>query len=78
MKLSGTSDASGWRNFIIAMFALALAFGLAIYSGAAAQTGARWVAGITALSALALAGWVAVTLVAGAGAPNVDTLVDVS
>ena len=57
------SDPSGWRNFIIAMFALALAFGLAIYSGAAAQTGARWVAGLTALSALALAGWVAITIV---------------
>ncbi len=56
-------DASGWRNFIIAMFALALAFGLAIYSGAAAQTGARWVAGFTALAALALAGWVAITIV---------------
>ena len=58
-----TSDPAGWRNFIIAMFALALAFGLAIYSGAAAQTGARWVAGITALSALALAGWVGITIV---------------
>jgi uncharacterized protein (DUF58 family) len=57
------SDPSGWRNFIIAMLALAFAFGLAIYSGAAAQTGARWVAGITALSALALAGWVAITIV---------------
>lgn len=58
-----TSDAAGWRNFIVALFALAVAFGLAIYSGAAAQTGARWVAGITALSALALAGWVAITIV---------------
>jgi uncharacterized protein (DUF58 family) len=57
------SDAASWRNFIVAMFALALAFGLAIYSGAAAQTGARWVAGITAISALALAGWVAITIV---------------
>jgi hypothetical protein len=28
-------DAAGWRSFLIAMFALALAFGLAIYSGAA-------------------------------------------
>jgi uncharacterized protein (DUF58 family) len=56
-------DAAGWRSFLIAMFALALAFGLAIYSGAAAQTGARWVAGITALAALALAGWVAITIV---------------
>nr|HEV7953941.1 DUF58 domain-containing protein [Candidatus Acidoferrales bacterium] len=57
------SDAAGWRGFLVAMFALALAFGLAIYSGAAAQTGARWVAGVTALSALALAGWVAITIV---------------
>jgi uncharacterized protein (DUF58 family) len=62
-EVAEKSDAAGWRNFLIAMFALALAFGLAIYSGAAAQTGARWVAGITALSALALAGWVAVTIV---------------
>jgi uncharacterized protein (DUF58 family) len=60
---NSTSDASGWRNFLVAMFALALAFGLAIYSGAAAQTGARWVAGITAISALALAGWVGITIV---------------
>jgi uncharacterized protein (DUF58 family) len=58
-----TSDAASWRNFVVAMFALALAFGLAIYSGAAAQTGARWVAGISAVSALALAGWVAITIV---------------
>jgi uncharacterized protein (DUF58 family) len=56
-------DAGGWRNFLVAMFALALAFGLAIYSGAAAQTGARWTAAITALSALGLAGWVAITIV---------------
>ena len=56
-------DAAGWRNFLVAMFALALAFGLAIYSGAAAQTGARWTAAIAALSALGLAGWVAITIV---------------
>jgi uncharacterized protein (DUF58 family) len=56
-------DAAGWRNFLVAMFALALAFGLAIYSGAAAQTGARWTAAITALAALGLAGWVAITIV---------------
>ena len=41
-------DAAGWRNFLVAMFALAFAFGLAIYSGAAAQTGARWTAAIAA------------------------------
>lgn len=62
-EVAEKSDAAGWRSFLIAMFALALAFGLAIYSGAAAQTGARWVAGITALAALALAGWVAITIV---------------
>jgi uncharacterized protein (DUF58 family) len=56
-------DAAGWHNFLVAMFALALAFGLAIYSGAAAQTGARWTAAIAALSALALAAWVAITIV---------------
>jgi uncharacterized protein (DUF58 family) len=62
-EVADKADAAGWRSFLIAMFALALAFGLAIYSGAAAQTGARWVAGITALSALILAGWVAITIV---------------
>jgi uncharacterized protein (DUF58 family) len=56
-------DSSGWRNFLVAMFALALAFGLAIYSGAAAQTGARWTAAIAALSALGLAAWVAIAIV---------------
>ncbi len=53
----------GWRTFGIAMIALALAFGLAIYSGAAAQVGAVWAAGAAALAALGLAGWVAVTIV---------------
>jgi uncharacterized protein (DUF58 family) len=56
-------DVAGWRNFLVAMFALALAFGLAIYSGAAAQTGARWTAAIAALSALGLAAWVAIAIV---------------
>ncbi len=45
------------------MIALALAFGLAIYSGAAAQVGAVWAAGAAAIAALGLAGWVAVTIV---------------
>src|ERR1039458_9350323 len=44
-------DAAGWHNFLVAMFALALAFGLAIYSGAAAQTRSRWTAAIAAHSA---------------------------
>jgi uncharacterized protein (DUF58 family) len=45
------------------MVALAVAFGLAIYSGAAAQAGAVWAAGTAAIAALGLAGWVAVTIV---------------
>jgi len=56
-------DRPGWRSFGIAMFALALAFFLALYSGAAAQTGRLWLAACSALSALALAGWVGFTIV---------------
>jgi uncharacterized protein (DUF58 family) len=58
-----TEDRGGWRAFAIAMLALAGAFGLAIYSGAASQNGALKTAAVAALAALALAGWVAVTLV---------------
>ena len=56
-------DHPGWRNFLIAMAALALALLLALYSGAAAESGRVWLAGAAALGALALAGWVAVTIV---------------
>ncbi len=56
-------DRPGWRNFAIAMAALASALLLAIYSGAAAESGRIWLAGCTALSALGLAGWVAFTIV---------------
>lgn len=45
------------------MVALAVAFGLAIYSGAAAQVGAVWAAGAAAIASLGLAGWVAVAIV---------------
>ncbi len=45
------------------MVALAVAFALAIYSGAAAQVGALWAASAAALAALGLAGWVAITIV---------------
>jgi uncharacterized protein (DUF58 family) len=57
------AERSAWRNFAIAIAALAVALLLALYSGAAAQTGRRWLAGISALLALALAGWVAITIV---------------
>ncbi len=56
-------DRPGWRSFAIAMAALALALLLALYSGAAAETGRVRLAGAAALVALALAGWVAVTIV---------------
>ena len=56
-------DRPGWRSFAIAMVALAAALFLALYSGAAAEEGHLLVAGISALAALALAGWVALTIV---------------
>jgi uncharacterized protein (DUF58 family) len=56
-------DPAGWRSFGIAMLALAAALFLALYSGAAAEGGNLLVAGIAALAALALAGWVALTIV---------------
>jgi len=56
-------DRPGWRSFVIAMVALAVALLLALYSGAATETGNLWLAGSLALAALALAGWVALTIV---------------
>ena len=62
-RLRQTLDTPSWRSFGIAMGALAMALFLALYSGAAAEQGHLIVAGISALSALALAGWVALTVV---------------
>lgn len=56
-------DRPGWRSFAIAMFALGVALLLALYSGAATESGRLWLAGGSALAALALAGWVALTIV---------------
>src|SRR5437879_9455406 len=56
-------DQPGWRSFGIAMLALAVALLLALYSGVAAETGNLWLVGVPALAALALAGWVALTIV---------------
>jgi uncharacterized protein (DUF58 family) len=56
-------DQPGWRGFAIAMVALAAALFLALYSGAATEGGHLVLAGILALSALGLAGWVALTIV---------------
>lgn len=56
-------DRPGWRNFAVAMTALAGAMFLALYSGAAAQEGHMLLAGLSALAALGVAGWVALTIV---------------
>jgi uncharacterized protein (DUF58 family) len=62
-KLRQTLDRPSWRSFAIAMGALAAALFLALYSGAAAEEGHLFVAGLSALTALVLAGWVALTIV---------------
>jgi Protein of unknown function DUF58 len=62
-RLRKTLDQPSWRSFGIAMGALAAALFLALYSGAAAEEGHLLIAGMSALSALALAGWVALTVV---------------
>ncbi len=56
-------DKPGWRAFAVAMAALAMALGFALYSAAAAEHGWLWVATISAAGALLLSGWVAVTIV---------------
>ena len=62
-QLRQTLDRPSWRNFAIAMGALAAALFLALYSGAAAEEGHIFIAGVSALAALVLAGWVALTIV---------------
>ena len=62
-QLRKTLDTPSWRSFAIAMGALASALFLALYSGAAAEEGHLVIAGMSALFALALAGWVALTIV---------------
>ena len=62
-RLRETLDSPSWRSFGIAMGALAMALFLALYSGAAVEQGHLVIAGLSALSALALAGWVALTVV---------------
>ena len=57
------SDRPGVKAFLLSLFALGIALILALYSGAAAELGNVLLAAMSALGALALAGWVAVTLV---------------
>ena len=56
-------DRAGWRNFGIAMLALAVAFFFALLSAAASQQGRIWFAGATTLISLGIAAWVAVAIV---------------
>jgi len=62
-NLWAKADRPGVRAFFLSMAALAVALVLALYSGAAAELGRLRLASISALTALVVAGWVAVTLV---------------
>lgn len=62
-NLWAKADRPGVRAFFLSMAALAVALVLALYSGAAAELGRLRIASISALAALVVAGWVAVTLV---------------
>ncbi len=57
------SDRPAVRAFFLSMTALTAALLLALYSGAAAELGQLVIASTSALAALAIAGWVGVTLV---------------
>jgi uncharacterized protein (DUF58 family) len=62
-KANRNIDWAGWRAFAISVVALGAALLLALYSSVAAEDGRTWAAGFSALSALAVSGWVAFTVV---------------
>jgi uncharacterized protein (DUF58 family) len=62
-QMLAKADRPGVRAFFLSMAALSGALLLALYSSAAAELGQIVLASTTALAALAIAGWVAVTLV---------------
>jgi uncharacterized protein (DUF58 family) len=62
-QLWAKADRPSVRAFLLSMAALSAALLLALYSGAAAELGQVWLASTSALVALAVAGWVGVTLV---------------
>jgi hypothetical protein len=62
-QLWARADRPGVRAFFISIAALGIALMLALYSGAAAEVGHLGLSVAAALSALVVAGWVAVTLV---------------
>ena len=62
-NLWAKADRPGVRAFFLSISALTVALVLALYSGAAAELGRLRLASTSALAALLVAGWVAVTLV---------------
>jgi len=62
-QIRAKAEHPGVRAFFLSMAALSAALLLALYSGAAAELGQLVLASTSALVALAIAGWVAVTLV---------------
>ena len=62
-QLWARADRSAVRAFFLSIAALGVALILALYSGAAAELGKVGLASASALAALVVAGWVAVTLV---------------
>ncbi|HYL46747.1 MAG TPA: hypothetical protein VEU52_06950, partial [Candidatus Limnocylindrales bacterium] len=62
-QLWAKADRPGVRAFFLAIAALSVALILAVYSGAAAELGNLVLASASALGALAVAAWVAITLV---------------
>src|SRR6267378_5160483 len=62
-QLWAKADRPAVRAFFLSITALGIALLLAVYSGAAAELGNLAIASTSALFALAIAGWVAVTLV---------------
>ena len=62
-QLRAKTDRPAVRAFFLSMAALSAAMLLALYSGAAAELGQLALAATSALVSLAIAGWVAVTLV---------------
>jgi uncharacterized protein (DUF58 family) len=62
-RMWAQADGSAVRAFFLSIAALTVALLLALYSGAAAELGQLLLASTSAVAALAVAGWVAVTLV---------------
>ena len=62
-RLWRTRDKLGWRNFAVAILVLSAALAIALFSAAVGQEGRLGLAALTTVIALAMAGWVAITIV---------------